>query len=377
MAEKLQRRFVGSPSLREHVRAHAENRPGVYRLHDRDDRIVYVGKSVRVRARLLSYFRAQEGEKSAELMKEAHRAEWQYVPDEFGALIEEMRLIQSCRPKFNVQHKRPRPYAFLKLTLREPAPRLLPVRKVVEDGSLYFGPFARVAALADVARELAGVLGLRDCAGTTPMWWSDQLTLFDSVAAPGCMRAELGTCLAPCCGLTNVSGYMARVAAARRFLEGGSDVPLILVLRQMEAAASRLDFEYAARLRDRHDRLSRLRDDLAAFRGEVDSLTFVYAVAGFEGVERIYVIRRGRVRDVFNRPTSERERADAAERVRAVFGQRDRGLAGLSANDAAEILMVSAWFGGRPEERARTVPPREWLRRLKEGSEASAPRRPG
>jgi excinuclease ABC subunit C len=355
--------MTGSPSLREHVRAHAENRPGVYRLHDRDDRVLYVGKSIRVRSRLLSYFRAQDGQKAAELMAEAHRAEWEYLPDEFGALVREMRLIQRWRPRYNVQHKRPRPYAFLKLTLAEQAPRLVPVRRVIEDGSLYFGPFARVAALGEVARELASVLGLRDCAKSTPLSWRDQLELFGSVRAPRCIRAELGTCLAPCCGLTDASAYMDRVRAARTFLEGRGDEPLPSLTRTMQSAARRLDFEYAARLRDRRERLGRLRGELAAFRGEVESLSFVYPVAGFDGEDRLYLIRGGRVRDQIPRPGSPGARRSAAERVRAVFDERDRGPVALPAADAAEILLVSAWFRGRPEELARTARPREWLAR--------------
>jgi excinuclease ABC subunit C len=177
--------------LREHVRAHAENRPGVYRFRDCEGQLLYVGKSIRVRTRMLSYFRAAPGEKAAELVAEAGQADWDYVPDEFGALIREMRLIHRFRPRYNVQHKRKRPFVFLKLTLAEEAPRLLPVRRVVEDGSLYFGPFGRVAAVRDVARELSAVLGLRDCTRTTPVFWSDQLDMFRPERSPGCMRAEL------------------------------------------------------------------------------------------------------------------------------------------------------------------------------------------
>jgi excinuclease ABC subunit C len=353
--------LIGSPALREHIRATAENRPGIYRLHDGEDRVLYVGKSVRVRTRLLSYFRAQEGEKAAELMKEARRAEWEYVPDEFGALVSEMRLIQRCRPRFNVQHKRPRPYAFLKLTLREQAPRLLPVRRVLQDGSLYFGPFARVAAMGSVARELAAVLGLRSCASSTPVSWRDQLSLFHAEPSPGCIRAELGTCLAPCCGMTDARTYLERVGGARRFLEGRGDDPLPVLERQMTDAAARLDFEHAARLRDRRERLRQLRDELAAFRGEVDALSFVYQVPGFDGDDHVYLIRGGRVCEHFGQPTTAAARDASAVRVRNVFGERDPGLVGLSATEAAEILLVAAWFRGRPEERARTVSAREWL----------------
>jgi excinuclease ABC subunit C len=115
-----------------------------------------------------------------------------------------------------------------------------------------------------------------------------------------------------------------------------------------------------------------MRDELAAFRGEVDGLSFVYDVPGFGGDDRVYVIRGGRVRDHFPRPRTPAQRSEAACRVRAAFAERDRGLVGLSAVEAAEILMVAAWFRGRPDERARTTRPRDWLL---ESSEVGSQRR--
>jgi excinuclease ABC subunit C len=116
------------PALREHVRLVAEDRPGVYRMLDGSGDVLYVGKSVRVRARVLSYFNAPEGDKPELLMREARAVEWEYVPNEFEALLKEMRLIQRHRPRYNVQHKRRPSYCFVKLT-REPAPRLAAVTR--------------------------------------------------------------------------------------------------------------------------------------------------------------------------------------------------------------------------------------------------------
>jgi excinuclease ABC subunit C len=245
--------------------------------------------------------------------------------------------------------------------MAEAAPRLVPVRRVVEDGSLYFGPFARVAALGDVARELATVLGLRHCAGPTPVFWRDQLDLFGADRSPGCIRAELGTCLAPCCGMVEAGAYLEQVRSARRFLEGRGRDPLPLLRDDMRAAAERLDFEHAARLRDRHERLERLGDELAAFRGEVENLSFVYTVPGFGGDDHVYLIRGGRVQADFPWPDEAEARAGVLERARRVFGERDRGPAALPATEAAEILLVAAWFRGRPEELARTMRPGRWL----------------
>jgi excinuclease ABC subunit C len=349
-----------NPTLREHVRARAENRPGVYRMFGAGDELLYVGKSVHVRTRILSYFRAARGEKAWELIRETARIEWDYIPNEFHALIREMKLIQRWQPRFNVQHKRRRIYTFVKITA-EVAPRILPVTRVVEDGATYYGPFPRVKAVARTVRELGIVLGLRDCPATTPVFFGDQLDMFGAGRVPRCIRAELHSCLAPCCGRPSAPEYGDAVDLARRFLEGKPDAPLAHLQREMSQAASRTDFEYAALLRDRLERLRRFRDELVAFRGAVEDLTFVYRVPGFGGDDRLYLIRRGRIRKEVAPPDSGRARKRVARAIEGVYGETDPGPAGLSPQDAAEILLVARWFRLNPRERRRTVSPSEWL----------------
>ena len=347
-------------ALRDHVRAEVANRPGVYRMLGPRDELLYVGKSVRLRTRLLSYFRAARGEKSWDLIQETHRIEWDYIPNEFFALIREMKLIQQWQPRFNVQHRRRRLYAFVKVT-REPAPRLLSVTRVIDDGATYYGPFPRVRAVADTVREIGHVLGLRDCPATTPVLFDDQLEMFEAGRAPLCIRAELRSCLAPCCGRPRAAEYRKAVGLARRFLEGKAEAPLADLERQMNEAASRLEFEYAALLRDRLERLRDFRDQLVAFRGAVEDLTFVYRVPGFEGDDRVYLIRRGRIRKELPHPKSKTARRSVARAVEQVFGEVDAGPGGLEPQDAAEVLLVARWFELRPRERRRTLSPERWL----------------
>jgi excinuclease ABC subunit C len=360
-------------SLRDSVQAGAENRPGIYRMIGHADELLYVGKSVHLRTRLLSYFRATPGDKSWELMRETARIEWDYIPNEFFTLIREMKLIQRWQPRFNVQHKRRRIYSFVKVT-REPAPRVLPVTRVIEDAATYYGPFPRVEAVARTVRDLAHVLGIRDCPAETPMFFQDQLEMFEDARAPRCIRADLRTCLAPCCGRPSTSDYRRAVELARRFLEGRADAPLAGLEQRMEAAAGRLDFEYAGLLRDRLERLRGFRDELVAFRGAVEDLTFVYRVPGFGGDDRIYLIRQGRIRKEMSQPKGRRARQDVARVVESIYHEADKGPAGLEPQDAAEILLVARWFKLRPEERRRTVEPERWL--AGRGARGGAPARP-
>ncbi len=362
---------MSHPSLREHVQAGAENRPGVYRMFGPDDELLYVGKSVRLRTRLLSYFRTSQGDKGYDLMGETARIEWEYSPNEFFALLREMKLIQQWQPRYNVQHKRRRIYSFVKVT-REPAARVLPVTRVVEDGAMYYGPFPRIQQVAITVRELAQVLGIRDCPATTPMYFEDQLEMFATARSPGCIRADLRSCLAPCCGRTTAAAYGEAIDLARHFLEGNAESPLAALERQMMDAAVRLEFEYAGVLRDRLERLRMFRDELVAFRGRVQDLTFLYKVPGFEGDDRMYLIRRGRIRKELVLPKGRRARAEVASVVESVYQEVETGPAALEPQDAAEILLVARWFKQKPQERRRTVSPARWLADLRRQRSSAA-----
>lgn len=330
------------------------------------DELLYVGKSVHVRTRLLSYFRAPKGEKAGELVRETARIDWDYIPNEFSALIQEMKLIQRWQPRFNVQHRRKRIYAFVKVT-SEVAPRVLPVTRIAQDGATYFGPFPRVGAVARTVRELAHVLGLRDCPGATPVFFGDQLEIFRGGRAPRCFRADLGSCLAPCCGRPSADAYQSAVRVAKRFLEGRAEAPLAGLEQKMRDAARRTDFEYAALLRDRLERLRGFRDQLAAFKGTVEDLTFVYRVPGFRGDDRLYLIRKGRIRKEMAHPKGAKARARVADAIETVFDERDLPNE-LSPEEAAEILLVARWFRLRPRERKRTISPEQWLEERSPGA---------
>jgi excinuclease ABC subunit C len=347
-------------SLRQHVRAFAENRPGIYQMRGAGDELLYVGKSVRVRSRVLSYFRAPPDQKAHRLIRETARLEWEYVPNEFSALVREMKLIQRWRPPFNVQHKRKRTYAFVKIT-NELAPRMLPVTRVLPDDSAYFGPFPRVGHVGDTVRELAHVIGLRDCPATTPVYFDDQLEFFQGGRIPLCMRAELESCPAPCCGGTSSSDYRSLVRMAHRFLEGKTREPLIKLEQSMSEAAARMDFEYASVVRDRIHRLEKFRDQLSAFRGRVHGLTFLYRVPGYNGADRLYLIRSGRIRREFVYPRSREARGKVARAIGEVFASLEHGPAALQPFEAAEILLIARWFRLNPKQRKRTITPRAWL----------------
>ncbi len=352
--------MVPNPPLKAYVRQHAEDRPGVYRMLGPEDELLYVGKSIRVKTRVLSYFRADPGEKAGKLIRDTKKIVWDYIPNEFEALIQEMRLIKRWRPRYNVEHKRKRSFAFVKVT-RELAPRVLPVTRVLPDGGSYFGPFPRPRFLGQTLRELAQILGLRDCPGTVPIFFDDQLEIFGKGRAPRCLRAETGSCLGPCCGACSGQRYSNQAELARRFLEGRTREPLRLLKEEMDRASAELDFEYAALLRDRLSNLESLQRELVAFRGRVQGLSFVYRIRGFKGDDRLYLIREGLVEERFAFPRGRERRARATRKVEEVYSRPQLPPTALTQEKASEILLVARWFRLREKELNRTVAPNEWI----------------
>ncbi len=343
-------------AMREHVRASAGDRPGIYRMIAGDGEVVYVGKSKRVRTRLLSYFRASyPGEKGARIVRQAAAIEWEYVPSEFAALVAEMRAIKRYRPRLNVAMKRDaRHFAFIKLT-RGAAPKLLAVRGPGgDDHAVYYGPFHGARRLQESLRELSDALGLRDCRLTQRVVYADQAELFHGPArTPGCIRLEIGRCLGPCAGACTASAYAERVRMARAFLDGVNDDPLDALRREMEASAERLEFERAASLRDKLGRLEELRAQFERLRFAIESLTFPYRVKGVDGDDRVYLIRRGRIRAEQPAPRTRAARRALRELQERVFGAVEPEGSRVPTHEIDELNLLSSWFRTHPGELKR------------------------
>ena len=358
--------------LRGKVREQAENRPGIYRFLGPRAEVLYVGKSVRVRTRLLSYFRDGAPSKVRELLRVSETIEWEYVPNEFEALLREFRQIRAFGPRFNVRHRRDRPFAWVKVT-REAAPRLVATRRPRPDGARYFGPFPAGRSLPRTLGDLARILGIRDCPARTPIHFADQLDFLGSGRSPLCPRAEMGSCPGPCAGLCSRNQYREGVRKAVAFLEGRNDEPIRALEARMEASTQRMEFEHAGRIRDRIQALERLRSDIAAFRRYLAGLTFVYRVPadedGRQGQgkgnpdgngtrpetnapgDRGYLIQEGRVRLTFPWPGG----AQAEEAVRRIASDPPTPPEAMSPGGREELFLVTRWFRDRPEEMARTM----------------------
>ena len=347
-----------SPDLRALVSDGVENRPGVYRFTGPRGEVLYVGKSVRLRSRLLAWLRPTgtgRGEsKRAELTRLAWGIEWEYVPNEFEALLRELRLIRGFRPRFNVRHRKERPFAWIRLSGGR-APRLVATRSPAAGARGLLGPFPAGRDLPEVLRDLAFATGVRDCPDTTPMHFSDQLDLLGAgiQVEPACIRGDLGSCPAPCAGRCSAETYRKGVDEAIAFLEGRTEAPLERLLARMTEASAAREFERAAHWRDRTEGIRSLRARVRAFEEDRGRLNFAYRPSEPGGVEGRwgYLIVRGQVRTRFPWPDGPDPEVSAA-----ITRSPPAPASSLSLGEREELFLVARWFRQNPGELEKTEP---------------------
>jgi len=354
-------------ALLAHIKAGCENRPGTYRMLAEGGRVVYVGKSRALRTRLLSYFRAKgRRNKSARILRHAFAVEWSYAPNEFGALLDELRLIKQLRPHFNsamVSDEWPRAYVAL---TRGPVPGLRVVRRTDDahaDG--LWGPFRRVHDLRDAVHALAELTGVRDCAiddaqsvqSPRTLWFADQLPSRRHTRSrtPGCLRVDLGTCPGPCIGGGESDTYAAGVHTVRAFLDAVNDAPLREAWERMQVASQAMQFERAAVWRNKAQQLAWLFGRVSRFQASMDRLTFRYETRDSGGGGRVYLVRRGTVRADVAVPVCEADAHELEVLSARIFHGPDPKGADVPMYDLDEFYLVASWFRRHPEELAHTA----------------------
>ncbi len=230
-----------TPSLEQRIEA-LPNQPGVYLMKDRGGRVIYVGKAVNLRHRVRSYFSRSSSDNRAFvalLDRVLADVETVVVKTEKEALLLENELIKKHRPRFNVQLRDDKNFLCLRLDPAHRFPRLETVRRPKRDGAKYFGPYASAASIRETLRVVNKYFQLRTCADH----------VLENRRRP-CLLHQIGRCPAPCVFPIAPEDYRRNVDAVVLFLEGRSG-PLLEQLRErMKAAAAKLEFEEAARLRD-------------------------------------------------------------------------------------------------------------------------------
>jgi len=255
--------------------------PGVYLMKDSRGKIIYVGKAVVLKNRVRQYFQSNKnhGAKVKAMVAKVADFETIITASEVEALILECNLIKKYRPRYNISLKDDKSYPYLKLTA-EDFPRIVLTRRVIHDGSRYFGPYTSGLAVKETLQLLKKIFPLRTCR---------------TFAKRPCLEFHIKRCLAPCANKISREDYMRFVNAAEKFLEGRTAQVERELSNQMTEAAEALNFEQAARLRDILSAIRKVteKQKIVTDTGDVDAIGL--ARLDGETCAQIFFVRDGKV----------------------------------------------------------------------------------
>ncbi len=311
--------------------------PGVYIMRDARGKVIYVGKAVVLKNRVRQYFQANKSHGAKVTAMVAHIADIETIvtANEVEALILECNLIKKYRPRYNVLLKDDKSYPYLKLTA-EDFPRIVLTRRVIRDGSRYFGPYTSGLAVKETLQLLRKIFPLRTCT---------------SFHKRPCLEFHIKRCLAPCAEKISREDYMRLVNAAEKFLDGRTAAVERELAAQMSEAAESLNFERAAHLRDVLLAVRKVveKQKIVSDVGDVDAI----GLARLDGATcvQIFFVRDGKV---IGRENFQLNGAADESDVQAVtaFIKQYYSRAEISAAEillpveltAADVKLLSAWL---------------------------------
>jgi excinuclease ABC subunit C len=264
--------------------------PGSYQFKDAQGRVIYVGKAANLRSRLSNYFADPRTlhPRTAQMVATATSVEWTIVRNEVEALMLEYSLIKEHRPRFNVRMRDDKSYPFLAVTTGEQWPRATVMRGHKRSGTRYFGPYVHAYAIRETLDLLLRSFPIRTC---SPAKFNQHQRL-----GRPCLLFHIEKCAGPCVGEIDEMPYRQLVTDLCEFLDGDTDEVLDRLEAEMRSAAADLDFERAARLRDRLDAVRRVieKQQMVAERDE-DLDLIGLADDDLEAAVQVFHVRKGRV----------------------------------------------------------------------------------
>ncbi|MCX7620573.1 MAG: excinuclease ABC subunit UvrC [Acidimicrobiales bacterium] len=264
--------------------------PGSYQFKDAEGRVIYVGKAKSLRSRLANYFQnpANLPPRTAQMVEVAETVEWIEVRNEVEALMLEYSLIQQHKPRFNVRYRDDKSYPFLAVTLDDEWPRAMVMRGRKRKGVRYFGPYGHAYAIRETLDLLLRTFPIRTC--------SDNKLARHQRSGRPCLLFHIEKCAGPCVGEIDRAGYDRLVRELLRFLDGETEEVVRRLEADMQEAADALEFERAARLRDRLASVRKAIETQQMVLDRREDLDVV-GIAGdeLESAVQVFFVRRGRV----------------------------------------------------------------------------------
>jgi excinuclease ABC subunit C len=219
--------------------------PGVYQFYDADDKILYVGKAKNLKKRVTSYFtKTHEYGKTRVMVKKIRRIKHIVVPTESDALLLENNLIKKYRPRYNVLLKDDKSYPWICIK-NERFPRIFPTRKLIKDGSEYYGPYTSMKTVRTLLDLVKSVYPLRTCN------YDLSQEKIESGRYKVCLEYHLGNCKGPCEGMQKAEDYHAQIEDIREIIKGNFKSSLQYFKHRMKALAAEMQFEEAQRIKEK------------------------------------------------------------------------------------------------------------------------------
>lgn len=278
------------PSLEEKLEQLPRS-PGVYLFKDKNKKVIYVGKARVLRNRVRSYFQSSRNldAKTRRLVARIRDLETIITDSEMEALILEANLIKEYNPRYNINLKDDKSFPYIRVT-NEPFPRVFPTRKIVKDGSRYFGPYTDVTKMRDLLKVAKRIFPIRSC----------NLDLNEKNIKAGkfkvCLDYHINKCLGPCEGLVSEEEYADIVQNLVNFINGRDRIVLRSLQEKMERFAQNLEFEKAARVRDQIQNLKRFQYRQKVVTPEdIDRDLFAIYTEDNDACAVVFKIREGRI----------------------------------------------------------------------------------
>jgi excinuclease ABC subunit C len=280
------------------------HKPGIYLMKDAQGTIIYVGKAISLFNRVRSYFQesTDHSPKNRSMVAKIEDIEFVVVQNEVEALVLESNFIKQYRPKYNVLLRDDKSYPYIKVALNEDFPRVYRVRSFARDGNRYFGPYTNSGAVDATLDLLNKLFAFRTCRYDASGWappadneppagWKPKL-----LARP-CTQYYIHRCIAPCVAYTTREEYNEIIKQVILFLEGKHDEVVKNLEAQMESAAENLNFEEAARIRDRIKAVERIleKQRIISTEGQDDQDVIALASEDDETCAQVFFFRAGKL----------------------------------------------------------------------------------
>ena len=269
--------------------------PGVYIMHSRDDTIIYIGKAKALKNRVSQYFGSDKNhnEKVRRMVSNVEYFEYILTDSEFEALILESSLIKQHQPKYNILLKDDKGYSYIKVTAGD-WPRISETKQVLNDGAKYIGPYLSAWTIKDTVEEARKIFRLPSCTRKFPQ----EIGRGRPGRGRPCLNYYIKQCCAPCRGHVSQKEYNEAVQEALDFIRGGTSDSVRTLTEKMNEAAENLDFELAARIRDRITAINKLKERQKVVASRVPEQDVIALVLGGEKVSiQVFRFAGGRLFD--------------------------------------------------------------------------------